>query len=78
MPSYFRLLGTKKSSVNNSEWTVLDKRSGEDLPHGNYQTKHFNLNTRPDGKDWKYFRLEVTENYDNGACMQFSEFKLTY
>ena len=75
-PKEWALLA-RKSGINN-EWTILDKRSGEDLPHDNYKTKNFKLNTTPGGKDWKYFRLEVTENSDNGACMQFSEFRLTY
>lgn len=76
-PKEWALLG-KKSIYD--DWTVLDKRTNITLPAENSANCSFNLNQVPDGKDWQYFRLEITETKGGGSdyCMQLSGFKLTY
>ena len=73
-PKEWALLGKKQSS---GEWTVLDKRTDVDLPHKNSASTDFQFNVTTDDKDWKYFRLEVTDiqGGEKFQCMQFSTFK---
>lgn len=75
-PKEWALLG--KKNLSDAGWTILDKRTDVDLPHNDSATSSFEFNTTTGEKDWKYFRLEVTEINGNGTCMQFSGFKFNY
>lgn len=76
-PKEWALLAKKSAD---DAWTVLDKRTDSALPGEISKDVYFTFNQTPDGKDWQYYRLEVTEIKGGGSdyCMQFSRFKLTY
>lgn len=69
-PHNWKLYGKKKAR---NEWTLLDERSGENLPFGSYQEVSYNLTNG--GGEYQYFRLEIT---DNQPWLKLAEFKFKY
>lgn len=76
-PKDWALLGKKNLS---DSWTLLDLRTNSALPAEDKKVSNFTFNQAGIPKDLKYYRLEVLNSKGGGsdACMQFSEFKLTY
>ena len=66
-PHNWKLYG-KKNARN--DWTLLDQRSGENLPFESYKEVHYNLSNG--GGEYQYFRLEIT---DNQPWLKLADFK---
>ncbi len=71
-PKEWVLLG--KKSVYDSEWTVLDKRSNDNIATSNNKATSFRFSNNI-GKDWRYFRFEVTENQNPEKALMLGGFK---
>ena len=68
-PHNWKLYGKRE---RNNDWTLLDQRSGENLPSESYKEKKYNLNNV--NGEYQYFRLEIT---DNQPWLCLAEFKFT-
>lgn len=56
-PHNWKLYGKLKLR---NEWTLLDQRSGENLPSESYKEKKYNLSNA--NGEYQFFRLEITDN----------------
>ena len=69
-PYKWILYGKKKLRDN---WTLLDQRSGENLPRASYKEARYSISQGVG--EYQYFRLELP---DNQPWLAIAEFKFTY
>lgn len=67
-PHTWKLYGRQKVR---HDWTLLDERSGQNLPFESYKSESYSLSNG--GGEYQYFRLEIT---DNQPWLKLAEFKL--
>jgi hypothetical protein len=67
-PHTWKLYGKRKTRDN---WTLLDERSGQNLPFESYRSESYSLSNG--GGEYQYFRLEII---DDQPWLKLAEFKL--
>ena len=66
-PHTWKLKGKRKTR---DDWTLLDERSGQNLPFESYRSESYSLSNG--GGEYQYFRLEII---DNQPWLKLAEFK---
>ena len=66
-PHTWKLCGKRKTR---DDWTLLDERSGQNLPFESYRSESYSLSNG--GGEYQYFRLEII---DDQPWLKLAEFK---